>query len=90
MPIHRAGVRTATIGLYQPEAVELCGITTNLGLVLKAFAREGRLRKAGLQCGVLAATVPFINWLDESGAFSKGCDADILDGRAAAQEALDL
>lgn len=79
MPIHRAEQDKQLLGFIRLMAVSFGGIYHYLGLVLKALAREGRLRKQAAMPVYLGGNgARFINWLDESGAFSKGCDADIL------------
>lgn len=79
MPIHRADQDKQLLAFVSVMAVSLGGIYHYLGLVLKALAREGRLRKQAPVPVYLGGNgARFINWLDESGAFSTGCDADTL------------
>ncbi len=79
MPIHRAEQDRKLIEFVSLMAVSFGGLYHYLGLILKALAREGRLRKQGPVPVYLGGNgARFLNWLDESGAFSKGCDADQL------------
>lgn len=79
MPIHRAEGDKHLMGFVSLMAVSFGGIYHYLGLVLKALASEGLLRKQTAVPVYLGGNgARFINWLDECGAFSAGCDADNL------------
>ena len=79
MPIHRAEQDKQMLGFVSLMAVSFGGIYHYLGLVLKALAKEGLLHKQAPVPVYLGGNgARFINWLDECGAFSAGCDADNL------------
>jgi hypothetical protein len=79
MPIHRADQERQLIEFVSIMAISFGGIYHYLGLILKALAKESLLRKqtpVPVYMGGNGAR--FLNWLDESGSFSPGCDADEL------------
>ncbi len=79
MPIHRAEQDKQLLGFVSIMAVSFGGIYHYLGLIIKALANEDRLRKQAAVPVYLGGNgARFINWLDECGAFSAGCDADCL------------
>jgi hypothetical protein len=60
-------------------AVSFGGLYHYLGLILKALAREGKLRKTAAMPVYMGGNgARFLHWLDESGAFTKSCDTDLL------------
>jgi hypothetical protein len=79
MPIHRAEQNKQLLGFVSLMAISFCGLYHYLGLILKALAKEERLRKqAAMPVYIGGNGARFLHWLDESGAFSKGCDGDLL------------
>lgn len=79
LPIHRANDEKQLGEFVSIMAVSFGGLYHYLGLILKALAKEGRLNRhspAPVYLGGNGAR--FLNWLDESGSFSRGCDADKL------------
>lgn len=79
LPIHRAEQNRQLLEFVSLIAVSFGGIYHYLGLILKVLGREGRLRKQSpMPVYVGGNGARFIHWLDESGAFIPGCDADIL------------
>ncbi len=79
MPIHRADQERQLIEFVSIMAVSFGGLYHYLGTILKALGSEGLLRKqipVPVYMGGNGAR--FLNWLDESGSFSAGCDADEL------------
>jgi hypothetical protein len=79
MPIHRAEQNKQLLAFVSLLAVSFGGLYHYLGLILKALGREGRLHKtASMPVYMGGNGARFLHWLDESGAFSRGCDADLL------------
>lgn len=79
MPIHRAEQNKQLLGFVSLMAISFGGLYHYLGLILKALDKEGRLRKrAPMPVYVGGNGARFLHWLDESGAFNKGCDSDLL------------
>jgi hypothetical protein len=79
MPIHRVDQDKQMLSFVSLMAVSFGGIYHYLGLVLKALAKEGLLHnQAPVPVYLGGNGARFINWLDECGAFSAGCDADNL------------
>ncbi|MFN9630326.1 MAG: hypothetical protein ACK59A_08875 [Cyanobacteriota bacterium] len=79
MPIHRAEQNKQLLGFVSLMAISFAGIYHYLGLILKALANEGRLRKQGVMPVYMGGNgARFLHWLDESGAFNKGCDGDLI------------
>jgi hypothetical protein len=79
MPIHRAEQNKQLLAFVSLLAVSFGGLYHYLGLILKALGREGRLHKTVPMPVYMGGNgARFLHWLDESGAFSRGCDADLL------------
>jgi hypothetical protein len=79
MPIYRAEKNMQVLAFASLMAISFGGFYHYLGLVLKALAKEGRLRKhAPMPVYVGGYGAQFMHWLDESGFFCTGCDADLL------------
>lgn len=79
MPIHRAEGEQQLIEFVSLMAVSFGGLYHYLGLVLKALAKEGHLSKTAPVPVYLGGNgARFMNWLDESGSFTRGCDGDQL------------
>jgi hypothetical protein len=79
MPIHRAEQNEQLLGFVSLMAIGFGGLYHYIGLILKALAKEQRLRKqAAMPVYIGGNGARFLHWLDESGAFSKGCDGDLL------------
>ncbi|MCT0218738.1 hypothetical protein KQ304_06965 [Synechococcus sp. CS-1329] len=81
MPIHRADQERQLIEFVSLMAVSFGGLYHYLGLILKSLNREGLLRKQATMPIYMGGNgARFLNWLDESGSFSRNCDADQLMG----------
>ncbi|MEB3242352.1 MAG: hypothetical protein VKO44_01815 [Cyanobacteriota bacterium] len=79
LPIHRAEQNQQLLAFVSLLAISFGGLYHYLGLMLRALAKEGRLRKTAAMPVYMGGNgARFLRWLDESGAFSKGCDADQL------------
>jgi hypothetical protein len=80
MPIHRADEQNKQLlSFVSLMAISIGGLYHYLGLILKALAKEGRLHKTTPMPVYMGGNgARFLHWLDESGAFSKGCDGDLL------------
>jgi len=79
MPIHRAEQNKQLLAFVSLLAVSFGGLYHYLGLILKALDREGLLHKTAPMPVYMGGNgARFLHWLDESGAFSRGCDADLL------------
>lgn len=79
MPIHRSEQNKQLLAFVSLMAISFGGLYHYLGLILKALAQEGRLIKTTAMPVYMGGNgARFLNWLDESGAFSKGCDGDLL------------
>ena len=79
MPIYRAEKNMQVLAFVSLMAISFGGFYHYLGLILKALVKEGRLRKhAPMPVYVGGYGAQFMHWLDESGLFCTGCDADLL------------
>jgi hypothetical protein len=79
MPIYRAEKNMQVLAFVSLMAISFGGFYHYLGLILKALVKEGRLRKhAPMPVYVGGYGAQFMHWLDESGFFCTGCDADLL------------
>lgn len=79
MPIHRSEQNKQLLEFVSLLAISFGGLYHYLGLILRALAKEGSLRKKSAMPVYIGGNgARFLNWLDESGAFSSGCDADQL------------
>jgi hypothetical protein len=79
MPIHRDQKNKQLLGFVSLMAIGFGGLYHYLGLILKALAKEGSLRKkAAMPIYIGGNGARFLHWLDANGAFSKGCDGDLL------------
>jgi len=79
MPIHRAEQNKQLLGFVSLMAISFAGLYHYLGLILKALAKESRLQKqAAMPVYIGGNGARFLHWLDDSGAFNKGCDGDLL------------
>jgi hypothetical protein len=79
MPIHRAEQNQQLLEFVSLLAIGFGGLYHYQGLILKALPQEGRLRKqAAMPVYVGGGGARFLHWLDESGAFNKGCESDVL------------
>lgn len=79
MPIHRAEQNKQLLTFVSLMAVSFGGLHHYLGLILKALAKESRLRKTAAMPVCMAGNgARFLHWLDESGFFTRGCDCDRL------------
>jgi hypothetical protein len=79
MPIHRSEQNKQLLVFVSLMAVSFGGLYHYLGLILKALAREGKLRKTAAMPVYMGGNgARFLHWLDESGAFTKSCDTDLL------------
>jgi hypothetical protein len=60
-------------------AISFAGVYHYLGLILRGLQKEGSLRKQSAMPVYMGGNgARFMNWLDESGSFYKGCDSDEL------------
>jgi hypothetical protein len=79
IPILRSEQERQLIEFVSLMAVSMGGIYHYLGLLLRALAKESRLiRLAPVPVYIGGNGARFLNWLDESGSFTRGCDADKL------------
>lgn len=80
MPIHRGQDGNKQLESFVSlMAISFGGLYHYLGIILKCLSKEGRLRKQAPMPVYLGGNgARFMHWLDESGAFSKQCDADLL------------
>jgi len=76
---HRSEKHQQLLAFISLMAINFGGLYHYLGLLLKALAKEGKLtKKDAMPVYIGGNGARFLNWLDESSAFSKGCDADLL------------
>lgn len=83
MPLYRTDSQSHKLFLefVSLMAVSFGGLYHYLGLAMKSLALQGRLRKlAPVPVYIGGNGGRFLNWLDESGAFTRGCDTDQLLG----------
>jgi hypothetical protein len=79
MPILRAQQETQLVEFASIMSICFAGIYHYLGLVLRGLSNEGLLKKQTAMPVYMGGNgARFMNWLDESGSFSKGCDSDEL------------
>ena len=79
IPILRAQKERQLIEFISLMAVSFAGIYHYLGLILKGLRQEGSLQKQTAMPVYMGGNgARFMNWLDESGSFFKGCDSDEL------------
>jgi hypothetical protein len=79
MPILRNEKHPQLIHFASLMAISFAGIYHYLGIILAALAQEKLLKKSTPMEVYLGGNgANFLHWLDESGSFSKGCDADRL------------
>lgn len=79
MPILRNQKEKQLIEFASIMAIGFAGIYHYLGLILQGLHKEGSLRKPSPMPVYMGGNgARFMNWLDESGCFSKGCDSDKL------------
>ena len=79
MPIYRAEQNKQVLEFVSLLAISFGGLYHYLGLILRALAKEGRLRKqVAMPVYMGGYGAQFLNWLDESSTFREGCDADLL------------
>jgi len=79
LPILRNQNEKELIEFVSIMSVCFAGIYHYLGLILKGLHKENSLNKqAAMPVYMGGNGARFMNWLDESGSFSKGCDSDQL------------
>ena len=79
LPILRAQQDTQLIEFVSIMSISFAGLYHYLGLILRGLDQEGVLiKKAAVPVYMGGNGARFMNWLDESGCFSKGCDGDEL------------
>jgi len=79
IPILRAQQEKQLIEFVSLMAISFAGIYHYLGLILRGLQKEGSLQKhSAMPVYMGGHGAEFMNWLDESGSFSKGCDTDEL------------
>jgi hypothetical protein len=79
IPILRAKQEKQLVEFVSLLAISFAGVYHYLGMILRGLQKEGSLRKqAAMPVYMGGNGARFMNWLDESGSFSKGCDSDEL------------
>jgi hypothetical protein len=79
LPILRAKQEKQLIEFVSLMSISFAGLYHYLGLILRGLEKEGVLiKKAAVPVYMGGNGARFMNWLDESGCFSKGCDGDEL------------
>lgn len=79
IPILRNQNEKELIEFVSMMSVCFAGIYHYLGLILRGLHKEGSLKKEVAMPVYMGGNgARFMNWLDESGSFSKGCDSDQL------------
>lgn len=79
IPILRSQQEKQLIEFVSLMAISFAGIYHYLGLILRGLREEGSLQKQSAMPVYMGGNgARFMNWLDESGSFSKGCDSDEL------------
>jgi hypothetical protein len=79
IPILRAQQEKPLIEFVSLMSISFAGIYHYLGLILRGLHNEGLLRKQVAMPVYMGGNgARFMNWLDESGSFFKGCDSDEL------------
>lgn len=79
IPLLRAQQEKQLVEFVSLMGIGIAGIYHYLGLVLRGLQKEGSLQKqAAMPVYMGGNGARFMNWLDESGSFSKGCDSDQL------------
>jgi hypothetical protein len=79
IPMLRAQQEKQLIEFVSLMSVSFAGIYHYLGLILRGLQKEGALKKQTAVPVYMGGNgARFMNWLDESGSFFKGCDSDEL------------
>ena len=79
IPILRDQQEKQLIEFVSLMSVSFAGIYHYLGLILRGLQKEGALKKQTAMPVYMGGNgARFMNWLDESGSFFKGCDSDEL------------
>lgn len=79
IPILRAQQEKQLIEFVSLMSISFAGIYHYLGLILRGLHKEGLLKKQVAMPVYMGGNgARFMNWLDESGSFFKGCDSDEL------------
>lgn len=79
IPLLRARQEKQLIEFVSLMAISFAGIYHYLGLTLRGLHYEGALKKpTSMPINMGGNGARFMNWLDESGSFSKDCDTDKL------------
>jgi hypothetical protein len=79
IPILRDQQEKKLIEFVSLMSVSFAGIYHYLGLILRGLQKEGALKKQTAMPVYMGGNgARFMNWLDESGSFFKGCDSDEL------------
>jgi hypothetical protein len=79
LPILRTQQERQLIEFVSLMSISFAGLYHYLGLILRGLDKEGvLLKKAAVPVYMGGNGARFMNWLDESGCFSKGCDGDEL------------
>lgn len=79
IPMLRSQQEKQLVEFVSLLAISFAGVYHYLGLILRGLQQEGSLRKqAAMPVYMGGNGARFMNWLDESGSFSKGCDSDEL------------
>lgn len=77
IPILRAQQEKQLVEFVSLMGVSFAGIYHYLGLTLRGLQKERLLQKQSAMPVYMGGNgARFMNWLDESGSFSKGCDID--------------
>jgi hypothetical protein len=79
IPMLRSQQEMQLVEFVSLLAISFAGVYHYLGLILRGLQKEGSLRKQSAMPVYMGGNgARFMNWLDESGSFSKGCDSDEL------------
>ena len=79
IPILRSQQEKQLIEFVSLMAVSFAGVYHYLGLILRGLQKEGSLQKQSAMPVYMGGNgARFMNWLDESGSYSKGCNSDEL------------
>jgi hypothetical protein len=79
IPMLRAQQEKQLIEFVSLMSVSFAGIYHYLGLILRGLQKEGALKQQTAMPVYMGGNgARFMNWLDESGSFFKGCDSDEL------------
>ena len=79
LPILRVNKENQLIEFVSLMAISFAGVYHYLGLILKGLHKEGLLiKQLAMPVYMGGNGARFMNWLDENGSFSNGCESDQL------------